>query len=160
MNRLRSLLNRRRLAVLGMALAVVAVGLIYPLTRAQADETFTNRVALGRDIAKLAIVVMANQTPITAADAKGVLSVLQAIKAEDVISEKEASSFNEQLHSAFSSDLKQAISVVRMPEARPEVKSRLRQLAERRNFRNPAKSGPASHAFDRLIEFFTTTAAQ
>lgn len=152
----------RRLALAGALLVVLAGGGLAFLARAQAGEgagtPFTHRIALGRDLVRLSIVAMANQTPIAQADARAVLPVLQAIKAQDRITEANAADLDRRLQQALSSDLKEALRVVRLPEPRPEMVNRAREFATRRNLRNPAKYGPASYAFDRLLEFFQQTA--
>ena len=158
MNRFNRQGFRKALLFGGVLLALLAVGIGTAFSRAGAQEVFTNRATLTKDVIKLAIVVMANQTPITQADATAILPKLLAIKAEDVISETQAAQLDAQLHSAFSPVIESAVSVVRLPELKPKVKNRLQQLAARRGYRNPAKYGPASRAFDRLLEFFQQTA--
>jgi len=61
----------RRAALQAGALAVLGVGAFF-VTRAYAGEgSYENRAALARDIVRLAIVVMANQTPISAVVSDG-----------------------------------------------------------------------------------------
>ena len=142
----------------GILIGLLGIGIGTAFSTAGAQEVFTNRATLTKDVIKLAIVVMANQTPITPADATAILPALQAIKAENVIGEDKAATLDTQLHSAFSPAIESGVKVVRLPELKPKVKSRLQKLAERRGFRNPAKYGPSSRAFDRLVEFFQQTA--
>jgi hypothetical protein len=129
------------------------------MSRLHAQETYDNRLALGRDVAKLAIVVMANQTSITASDAAAILPVLRAVKGPDIITEAQAADFNAQLLAALSPSLQDAVAKVRLPEPKPEMRTRVQQFLQRRHPGNPAKFGPPSHAYDRLIEFFVNIAA-
>ena len=149
----------RSTAVAGALLLALVAGTFAVTTRLQAQEPYDNRITLGREVVKLAIVVMANQTPVTATDATGILPVLEEIRAQDKISEEQAAVLHAKLYNALSSPLKEAVNVVRLPEPRPEAKARIQQFLERRRPGNPAKYGPGSHAFDRLVEFFENTAA-
>ncbi len=155
----RKLTPRRATWVAGIVIAVLGIVLTAGLlTRAVAAENYANRLALGRNVVKLAIVVMANQTPITASDAQSVLPALDAIQAENRITEESAAALDARLLNALSPALRQAVQVVRLPEPDPEVKARALRFAERHRLDNPAKYGPSSRAFDRLVEFFQQAA--
>ena len=152
--------TRRTAVLLGALLLALGIGAVVVVTRLEAQETYTHRVALGRDVVKLAIVVMANQTPITPSDATAILPVLQAIKAPEVMNEELAAELDGKLQAALSDPLKQAVSMVRLPEPKPEARARIQQFLERRRPSNPAKYGPTSRAFERLVEFFAATAGE
>lgn len=154
------LLFTRRATVLGaLVVAALVLGGGMALARAGAEEDYAQRITLARDVVKLGIVVMANQTPITAADAKAVLPVLQAIRTPETMTEELAARLDEQLLSVLSPAMQDAVKVVRLPEPRPEARERALEFLTRRHIGNPAKYGPGSRAFDRLVEFFSQTAA-
>jgi hypothetical protein len=146
---------------IALALAgVVVLGAVGLSAWAQAgDQDWANRLTLGRNVVKLAVVVMANQTPISQADAQAVLPALQAIRNTDKITEMNAATLSSKLLHALPAGLGAAVETVRLPEPRPEV----RQLALRRagemNLQNPAAHGPSALAFGRLVQFFSDVAA-
>ncbi len=133
------------------------------LRSASAQEDYTDRRTLARDIVKLAIVVMANQTPISQADAQAVLPVLKDIRAQMPLSEESAATLDANLTQSYSPTLKAAVGVVRLPDMsqdlNPEKLSRLHQMMERFRANNPTQEGPVKKMFDRLITFFENTAA-
>ncbi|MHB9026728.1 MAG: hypothetical protein ACYC7E_21565 [Armatimonadota bacterium] len=160
MKRVREMLTRKTLVIGGLILALAGVGVAAFYTHAAAQESYANRVTLGRDVVKLAIVVMANQTPVTAADARAILPVLEDIRSREKIDEEAAAQLAADLQSALSAPLQSAVDVVRLPEPKPEARAFMLRMAERHHFANPAKYGPPSHAFDRLVEFFEKTAGK
>ncbi|MHB0938393.1 MAG: hypothetical protein ACYDCO_25965 [Armatimonadota bacterium] len=159
---MKTLRSRRMALAVGALVAVLGIALTgFFVSRAHAQEGgYANRVTLARDVFKLAIVVMANQTPISAKDAAQVVPALEAIRAEEVITEEEAAQLDAQLLSALSPELRSAVEKVRLPEPDPDVRARMQQFAERRAPGNPARYGPGSRAFGRLLEFFKQTAGE
>lgn len=160
--------GRKWLLSLAIFALVAAVALGVFLTTAGAQESFTNRRTLARDIVKLAIVVMANQTSISAVEAQSVLPVLQAIRTQDAFTEDSALTWDGKLHSALSPSLESAVDVVRLPDMRSDVQamlkdpakmSRLQQWLARRRMQHLAKNGLVARAFDHLIAFFAETAS-
>ena len=151
-------IRRSRIALALVGVVVLGVAGLSAWAQA-ADQDWANRLTLGRNVAKLAIVVMANQTPISPADAQAVLPALKAIRDTDKITEMNAGALSGKLLSAMPAGLRAAVEQVRLPEPRPEV----RQLALRRagemNLQNPAAHGPSALAYGRLLQFFTDTAA-
>jgi uncharacterized protein HemY len=151
----------RRIAIAGAALALLAIGLVAARTWAAANEDYTNRLSLGRDVVKLAVVAMANQTPIAAGDAQAVLPMLEQVRAQEAMTEERAAQLDGQLQKALSAPLREAVGKVRLPEPRPDAREFvLHRWSEHPRAGNPAKYGPASVAFDRLIAFFRDTAQQ
>jgi hypothetical protein len=142
------------------ALAVLlGIGATAIVAHAQAQERHENRVALGRDLVKLGIVVMANQTPITPSDAQAVLPALQAMREKDTLSEADAAALDANLQAALPSTLRQAVQVVRLPEPSAEQQARFHAFMTRRHTSgNPLKSGPGSKAFNHLVQFFADAA--
>jgi hypothetical protein len=119
-------------AVLATATGLVAVARAQTLGRAagQADQAAKpGRVLLDEDVTKLAVVVMANQTPITQADAQAVLPVLESMQAQleeqrqtaQGPDDTAAAELDAQLLAALSPKLEQAVGVVRLlvPAAPP-----------------------------------------
>jgi hypothetical protein len=112
------------------AIALAATLGLVVIAAAQTDQgSKPARIALDEDLMRLAVVVMANQTPITQADAQAVLPALEDIRArleqdraagtppdETVMAELDS-----ELHAALSPTLKSAVGVVRLltPSAPP-----------------------------------------
>ena len=121
MRSLRSLTHRYWGAAAGALVLAAAAGL-GAVARAQTDQgTVPGRVLLDGDLAKLGVVVMANQTPITRADAQAVLPVLEKIQAD--LEEQEpdgdgtddaAADLDAQLRAALSPKLLAAVGAVRL----------------------------------------------
>lgn len=159
MTKVHSLFTRRGALIAGLCVALLGGGFVFAMhAHAQEGGDFTNRMTLGRDVVKLAIVVMANQTPITRDDARAILPALQAIRENDVITEENALTLDAGLMNALSSPLRQAVDVVRMPQPKAENHAFLQRMAAHHHPGNPAKYGPSSIAFDHLLEFFQETA--
>lgn len=153
---------RRRLArrvAIGVGIAGVALtlGLVAAFSQ-QGPADYTNRRELGRDVVKLGILVVANQNPITPDDARRILPVLEAIRAEDAITEANALKLDADLRAALGPALGPAMARVRLPEAPPELREKVIARAERMGIANPARQGRTARAFDRLIGFFAAVA--
>jgi hypothetical protein len=154
----------------GVLSTIVALGgVAYGAHRVMAADgpggaAFEQRVGLGKDVAKLAIVVMANQTPITSADAQAVLPVLKELRdAKMPISEATAQALDGKLQAAFSPTLKQAVSVVRLPEPTVEQREAIRGKVQERMARGGKGDMARGHmmmkmGLNRLIDFFETAA--
>jgi len=140
-------------------LGALAVGGLVAWAQPVAEQGWANRITLGRDVARLVIVVMANQTPISPADAQAVLPALQAIRDADKITEANAGSLNEKLLSAMPDGLRAAVQKVRLPQPRPEVRQIALRRAAEMHIDNPAAHGPGSIAYGKLLQFFSDTAA-
>ena len=156
----RKLWKRRGLVGVGLALVGAALAVAIPRALAQQEEAYAGRIALVREVAKLGIVVMANQTPISAGEAASVVPALEAIRAVDTFTEPQAVEMQSRLHAALSSPLQAAVEKVRLPEVPPHARAVVIARAERMGVGNPAHSGPGSMAFGRLLEFFRQTAAE
>lgn len=158
---MKQLLRSRRNRV--VAVVVVALGLMGALVAwaAGPEQDFAKRMILGRSITKLAIVVMANQTPIAQADAQAVLPALQAVRDTEKITEKNAVTLNETLLSSMPEGLRGAVEKVRLPQPRPEAQQLVLQRAARMRMGldNPAAHGPTGLAYSRLLHFFEEAAA-
>ena len=116
------------MTVAAVALAA-ATGLV-AVARAQTDQANKpGRVLLDEDLAKLAIVVMANQTPVTQADAQAVLPILEEMQEQrgepgtegQRLDDATAADLDAQLRAALSPTLLAAVDVVRLltPSAPP-----------------------------------------
>ena len=144
--------------VAGLAV-LLGIGATAIVAHAQDTTSHANRIALGRDLVKLGIVVMANQTPITQADAQAVLPALTAMRAPNTLPEANAATLDANLLSALPAGLRQAVSVVRLPEPSDAQKERFHALLARHHLAgNPLKTGPGSKVFDHLVSFFSDTA--
>jgi hypothetical protein len=144
--------GRWRLLVAAVALAA-ALGLVAMAT-AQTDRTSKPaRMALDEDLMKLAVVVMANHTPITQADAKAVLPALEAIQAG--LGEAKAggappddaaiAALDAGLQAALSPTLRNAVAAVRLltPPV-PPAPDTLARRPEKAGPRDEARLGPPS----------------
>jgi len=121
---------RRYSTLTAAAVTLAAAAGLLAVASAQTDQGVKpGRVLLDEDLARLAIVVMANQTPIAQADAQEVLPALEAIQAK-IEEQKQtayepddaaAAELDAQLLAALSPELREAVSVVRllMPAAPP-----------------------------------------
>jgi hypothetical protein len=126
-------------ALAGLGALLVAGGATYRIhsaaaaADAAAGAAAGPRLILWKDVAKLGVVVMANQTPITQADAKAVLPVLQELRdTKKPMDEATATAIDGKLQAALSADLKQAVSVVRLPTPSPEKRAQMRQMMQQR----------------------------
>jgi hypothetical protein len=119
------------------ALALAATLGLVMIAAAQTDQASKPaRMALDEDLMKLAVVVMANQTPITQADAQAVLPALEGIQAQ--LSQGQAdgtppddsalAALCSELQDALSPELQSAVGVVRLltPSAPPGSDARHR----------------------------------
>ena len=142
--------GRWRLLVAAVALAA-ALGLVVMAT-AQTDRTSKPALmALDEDLMKLAVVVMANHTPITQADAKAVLPALEAIQTE--LGEAKAggappddaaiAALDSGLQTALSPTLQSAVGAVRLlaPPA-PRAPDALARRPKGPGPRDEARLGP------------------
>jgi len=111
-----------------MALAA-AMGLSVAERGQTEQASAPDRALLAQDVTKLGIVVMANQTPITQADAKAVLPILEKLQAQRGgpgperagIDEKAAADLDVQLRAALSPKLRAAVEAVRLVSARTVI---------------------------------------
>jgi hypothetical protein len=117
-------------AVLAAATGLVARAQTLGRAAGQADQAAKpGRVLLDENVMKLAVVVMANQTPITQADAQAVLPVLESMQARleeqrqtaQGPDDAAAAELDARLLAALSPKLQQAVGVVRLlvPAAPP-----------------------------------------
>jgi hypothetical protein len=122
--------TRRYATLAAAALALVMATGLVAVARAQSGPGGAPAMmALDQDVTKLAIVVMANQTPITQADAQAVLPALEGIQAqlEDQRAaggppdEEAVAALDAQLRAALPANLLAAVDVVRLltPSAPP-----------------------------------------
>jgi len=122
---------RRCSRVAGVAIALVAATGFTVAARGEAEKASApGRALLAEDVMKLGIVVMANQTPITQADAKAVLPILERLQAERGgrgreragLDDEAAADLDAQLRAALSPKLRAAVEAVRLlvPAAPPE----------------------------------------
>lgn len=158
-------------AITGILVILCSIAFAVTPTATTSDDKLDNRISLMRNIMKLSIVVMANQTTITADDAKSVLPVLKSIRqAGKGISEEQAKQFEIQLQSAYSPILNKAVNLVRLPEIDTDIKEKLNNPVVRTKIHNfiirasdnhhgfAGRKGPGIRAFDKLIAFFEETA--
>lgn len=158
-------------AITGIMVILCSIAFAVTPAATTSDDKLDNRISLMRNIMKLSIVVMANQTTITADDAKSVLPVLKSIRQTGKgISEEQAKNFETQLQSAYSPVIAKAVNVVRLPEIDSDIKEKLNNPAVRAKIHNilnrisdnhrgfAGQRGPGARAFDKLITFFEETA--
>jgi len=179
--------RRWRTLVAAAVVLAAAVGLGV-LARAQTYQgSKPGCVLLDEDLTKLGIVVMANQTPITQADAQAVLPVLEAIQAQleeqrqtrEGPDDEAAAALDAQLRAALSPEVLGAVDVVRLlaPAAppRPEGPPGTPDAADSPDQAPPPPPGPGHERGPRggpgrggmtgiwmlgpLTDFFRTTAA-
>ncbi len=161
MKLLRTVFNRRTAPLVILILLVLGVGAgvaARHACRRHHHEAFTQRRALMQDVARLGVVVMANQTKITPADARAILPTLTAVRTTRRLTETAAQELDGKLQAALSAPLRQAVSVVRLPAPGPAMHCRLRHMTW--HHRNPFQRGPLAHAFNRLVDFFQDVASQ
>ncbi len=117
----------RSRALLAAAVMIVAGAGLTAVSRAQGGPgSSPGRVALEQDVAKLTVVVMANQTPISQADAQAVLPVLQKIQTKleasrenGPLDEATATDLDAQLRAALPAGLSTAVGAVRLLTPKP-----------------------------------------
>ena len=123
-----------------VAVALAATLGLVMVAAAQTDqESKPARMALDEDLMKLAVVVMANQTPITQADAQAVLTAPEDIQAQlprgrgggMPPDDAAFAALDSELQDALSPELQSAVGVVRLltPPAPPERDGRHRRPA-------------------------------
>ncbi len=126
---------RRYPTFAGVAIALAATMGLTVAARGQTGQASAPGWALlAEDVTKLGIVVMANQTAITQADAKAVLPILEKLQAQRGgpgpesagLDEKAAADLDAQLRAARSPKLRAAVEAVRLlvPAAPPEQAGR------------------------------------
>jgi hypothetical protein len=114
-----------------VAIALVAATGLTVAARGETEKASApGRALLAQDVMKLGIVVMANQTPITQADAKAVLPILEKLQAERGgpgperagLDDEAAADLDAQLKAALSPKLRAAVDAVRLlvPAGPPE----------------------------------------
>ena len=115
--------THRYLGVVAAAAVLAAATGLVAAARAQTDQAARpGRVLLDEDVMKLAIVVMASQTPITQADAQAVVPVLESMQAQleeqrqtgQGSDDAAAAELDAQLLGALSPRLREAVAVVRL----------------------------------------------
>lgn len=161
-----------RIITITTAIAILcSIAFAVTPTASTINKNLDNRLVLMRDIVKLSIVVMANQTPINADEAKTILPVLKDIRQQGMkITEEQAKSLDIQFHSALSANLEKAVTLVRLPEMDADVKAKLNDPALRTRIhqaiacavekgRITGSKGHGLKAFNKLIDFFELTAS-
>jgi hypothetical protein len=113
--------------IAGVASVAVAVGVAGAAPAPTPEEIRRGRPPLAEDLMKLSVVVMANQTPITQADARAVLPVLEDIQAQ-LREHRQAgerpdgaavAGLEAELLEALSPELRSAVATVRLLQPAP-----------------------------------------
>lgn len=121
MRSIRRSVSRWRLLAATMALAAMP-GLVALATAQMSQTAQPAPMQLDQDLAKLAVVVMANQTPITQADARALLPVLERVQAQREEARGEGgppdddalAALDSELRAGLSPGLQSALGVVRL----------------------------------------------
>lgn len=161
MKRMHKKWTRHLMVGIGLAALLLGGGLAtaFAASKPASPADYANRIMLAQDVAKLAVVVSANQTPFTRADAQAIIPVLHEIQDARVMTESLAVTLDAKLQRALSPALESAIARVRLPQPDPDARKLvLKRLAERRHPCNPVHCGPGAHLMDRLVEFLRDAA--